>query len=103
MTSGSVGIGIITPAADREKDARVLLEPSEAGTAPNGLRMSYGFCLSLSEIESLALSPPMGIDEFTEAALVAEGYRFMKSDPLCQKASTRAAQALSEYLGNTPA
>jgi hypothetical protein len=40
----------------------------------------------------------MDIDEFTEAALVAEGYGFTKSDPLCQAAREVVGQAFMDHL-----
>jgi len=57
----------------------------------------YGFCLSPTEIERLAASPPTDIDKFTEAALVAEGYGFTKSDPLCIEAREVVAQAFLDH------
>jgi len=49
------------------------------------------------EIETLALAPPTNIDGFTKAALVAEGYGFTESDPLCNKARELVAQAFIDH------
>jgi hypothetical protein len=50
------------------------------------------------EIERLVASPPTSVTEFTEAALVAEGYGFTKSDPLCIKAGEVVARAFIQHL-----
>jgi hypothetical protein len=70
----------------RVKHVRTVLEPDEVRGLLSRLCLEYGVCLPPFEVERLAVSPPMDIDEFTEAALVAEGYGFTKSDPLCKKA-----------------
>ena len=71
----------------RVKHIEALLEPDEVRGLLSRLCIKYGFCLSPIEIEKLAVSPPTDIDEFTEAALVAEGYGFTKSDTLCNNAA----------------
>ncbi len=70
----------------RVKHIKALLEPDEVRGLLLRLCIEYGFCLPPIEIEKLAASPPTDIDEFTEAALVAEGYGFTNSDALCNKA-----------------
>ena len=74
-------------------DVKALLQPDEVRGLLSRLCIEFGFCLPSIEIEKLAASPPTDIDEFTKAALVAEGYGFTKSDPLCIKAREPVAQA----------
>jgi hypothetical protein len=62
------------------------------------LCIEHGFCLPPMEIERLVASPPTSVTEFTEAALVAEGYGFTKSDPLCIKAGEVVARAFIQHL-----
>jgi len=59
--------------------------------------IEYGFCPPPAEIEKLASSPPTDIDEFTQTALVPEGYGFTKSDPLCMKAREHVPQAFINH------
>lgn len=80
----------------RAKHIKALLEPVRR--LLSRLCTKYGFCVPPIEIERLAVSPPTDIDEFTEAALVAEGYGFTKSDPLCNKARELAAQAFIDHV-----
>jgi hypothetical protein len=79
------------------KHIKTLLEPDEVRGLLSRLCTEYGFCLPTKEIEKLAVSPPMNIDEFTEAALGAEGYGFTKSDPLCNKARELVAQVFIDH------
>jgi hypothetical protein len=81
----------------RVKHVNALLGPDEVRNLLSRLCIQYGFCLSPTEIEKLAASPPTGIDKFTEAALVAGGYGFSKSDPLCIKARELLAQAFVDH------
>jgi hypothetical protein len=81
----------------RVKHIKALLEPDEVRRVLSRLCIEYGFCLPPIEIEKLAVSPPTEIDEFTRAALVAEGYGFSKSDPLCNKARELVAQAFIDH------
>jgi hypothetical protein len=82
----------------RVKHIKALLAPDEVQGLLSRLCIEYGFCLPPVEIEKLGVSPPTTIDEFTEAALVAEGYGFAKSDPLCNKARELVAQAFIDHL-----
>lgn len=75
----------------RVNHIKALIEPDEVRGLLSRLCIEYGFCLPPIEIEKLAASPPTDIDDFTEAALVAEGYGFTKSDPLCIKAKELVA------------
>jgi hypothetical protein len=79
------------------KPIRALLEPDEVRGLLSRLCLECGFCLPPVEIEKLAVSPPTDIEEFTEAALVAEGYGFTKSDPLCNKVRNLVAQAFIDH------
>jgi hypothetical protein len=81
----------------RVKHIKALLEPAEVRGLLSRLCIEYGFCMPPIEIEKLAVSPPMDIDEFTRAALAAEGYGFTKSDPLCNKARELVAQAFIDH------
>ena len=86
----------------RQKHIRALLEPDEVRGLLSRLCIEYGFCLPPIEIEKIVMSPPTDIDEFTEAALMAEGYGFTKSDPLCSKARDLVEQAfISHQSENT--
>ena len=82
----------------RVKHIQARLESDEVCAVLDRLCLKYGVCLPPSDIDRLAQSPPMDIDEFTEAALVAEGYGFNKSDPLCQAAREVVAQAFMDHL-----
>jgi len=79
------------------KQVKARLEPDEVRALLSRLCTECGFCLPPIEIEDLAASPPTDIDEFTDAALVAEGYGFSKSDPLCNKARELVARAFIEH------
>ena len=81
----------------RLKHIHAVLEPQEVRDVLSRLCIKFGFCLPPVEIEKLAASPPTDIESFTEAALVAEGYGFTKSDPLCAKAREVVAQALNDH------
>ena len=81
----------------RVKRIERLLEPDEVRGLLSRLCIEYGFCLPPIEVEKLAGSPPTDIDEFAEAALVAEGYGITKSDPLCIKARELIAQAFIHH------
>lgn len=81
----------------RVKHIQALLEPDEVRALLSRLCIEYGFCLPPAEIEKLACSPPTDIDEFTQTALVAEGYGFTKSDPPCMKARELVAQAFINH------
>ena len=81
----------------RASHVKALLEPNEVRGLLSRLCIECGFCLPPIEIEKLAMSPPTDIDEFTEAALVAEGYGFTKSDPLCKRAMELVAQAFIDH------
>jgi hypothetical protein len=81
----------------RVKHIKALLEPDEVRGLLSRLCITYGFCLPPVEIERLAASPPTDIDEFTKAALVAEGYGFTKSDPLCNQARELVSQAFIDH------
>ncbi len=85
------------------KHIKALLEPEEVRALLSRLCKEYGFCLSLLEIEKLALAPPTDIDEFTAAALLAEGYGFTKSDSLCRDARELVARAFIDHLAKKPA
>ena len=74
------------------------LDPHEVEVVLHRLCIRFGFCLPPAEIEKLAQNPPTGVDEFTEAALVAEGYGFTKSDILCTEAREVVAQAFLDHL-----
>ncbi len=87
----------------RVKHIKALLEPEEVRGLLSRLCIKYGFCLPPLEIEKLAVSPPADTDEFTEAALVAEGYGFTKSDPLCIDARELVAQAFIDHLSKKTA
>lgn len=80
---------------------RTRLEPDEVRGLLSRLCIQYGFCLPPVEIERLAVSPPPNIDEFMEAALVAEGYGFSKSDPLCGKVRELVARAFIDHQANS--
>ena len=87
----------------RVKHIEALLEPEEVRGLLSRLCIKYSFCLPAIEIENLAISPPTDIDELTETALVAEGYGFTKSEPLCINARELVAQAFIDHLSkNTP-
>jgi len=62
------------------KHLNVLLDPEEVQGLLSRLCIRFG--VPPAEIERLTVGPPTNIDEFTEAALVAEGYGFAKSDSL---------------------
>ena len=79
------------------KHVEVRLEPDEVRVLLDRLCIKFGFCLPPAEIEKLAASPPTGVDEFTEAALVADGYGFTKGDPLCSQARELVAQAFIDH------
>lgn len=85
----------------RENHAKALLQPDEVRGLLSRLCQEYGFCLPPIEIEKLAVSPPTDVDEFTDAALVSEGYGFTKSDPLCNKARELVAQAFTDHLSRS--
>jgi hypothetical protein len=74
------------------------LDPHEVEVVLDRLCIRFGVCLPPAEIERLAQNPPTGVDEFTEAALVVEGYGFTKSDPLCTEAREVVAQAFLDHL-----
>jgi hypothetical protein len=81
----------------RPKHVRAVLEPHEVRDVLSRLCIKFGFCLPPVEIEKLAASPPTDIESFTEAALVAEGYGFTKSDPLCARAREVVARAFIDH------
>lgn len=85
------------PLRTQAKHIKVRLEPDEVRALLDRLCIKFGFCLPPTEVEKLAVSPPTGIDEFTEAALVAEGYGFTKGDPLCSQARELVAQAFIDH------
>jgi hypothetical protein len=85
------------PLPTRAKRISARLEPDEVRALLDRLCIKYGFCLPPAEIEKLAGLPPTDIDEFTEAALVAEGYGFTKGDPLCSQARELVAQAFIDH------
>jgi hypothetical protein len=82
----------------RVKHIEVSLDPHEVRVVLDQLCIKFGFCLPPNEIERLAEAPPTDIDEFTQEALVAEGYGFTKSDPLCQRAREIVTQAFLDHL-----
>jgi hypothetical protein len=71
----------------------VLLPAKEVHDVLSKLCSKYGFCLPGDEIEKLAANPPTEIEEFTKAVLIAEGYGYTRSDPLCVKARAVVAEA----------
>jgi hypothetical protein len=82
------------------KHVSARLDPHEVEVVLDRLCIRFGFCLPPAEIERLSQNPPTGVDEFTEAALVAEGYGFTKSDTLCTEARDVVAQAFLDHLAN---
>lgn len=82
----------------RTKHLIVLLDPHEVKALLSRMCIRFGFCLPPVEIEKLSANPPKSIDEFTVAALIAEGYGYTKSDPLCVQARDVVAQAFAEHL-----
>lgn len=77
----------------RIKHINARLDPSEVRAVLDRLCLKYGFCLPPIEIERLAASPPMGIDDFIEVVFAAEGFGFPKSDPIYQGIREVVAQA----------
>jgi hypothetical protein len=71
----------------------VLLTAKEVHDVLSELCRKYGFCRPGDEIEKLAANPPTEIEEFTKAALIAEGYGYTKSDPRCANARAIVAEA----------
>jgi len=80
------------------KHVSARLDLHEVEVLLDRLCIRLGFCLPPAEIERLAQSPPTGVDEFTEAVLVVEGYGFTKSDPLCIEAREVVAQGFLDHL-----
>jgi hypothetical protein len=56
----------------------VRLNGHEVETLLGQLCVRYGFCLPPLAIERLSTDPPTSVEEFTEAALIAEGYGYSK-------------------------
>jgi hypothetical protein len=84
------------------KQIHAVLAPQEVRDVLFRLCMKFGFCLTPVEIEKLAASPPGDIETFTEAALVAEGYDFTKSDSLCASVREVVAQAFIDHQSKNP-
>ena len=74
------------------------LDPEEVRALLSRLCIRYGFCLPPADMERLGGDPPTKVDQLTEAALVAAGYGFSKSDPLCAAAMEMVAQAFFDHL-----
>jgi hypothetical protein len=81
----------------RVKHIQASLRPDEVRALLSRLCVKYGLCLSPTEIENLAASPPTDIDEFTKAVFVVEGYGFAKSDALCVQAREMVAEAFIDH------
>lgn len=82
----------------RTKNLRVQLDPIEVEEVLSRLCIRFGFCLPPKEIDYLCLNPPTGIEEFTEAALVAEGYGYSRSDTVCIQARDEVERAFFEHI-----